>query len=325
MFRRLIILGIALLSLALFEACDPGKPGPYAVGVTEFTFQSTSVTTGAPRLLDTVVWYPADESARSQAVDVKLAAVRDAKPATNGAPFPIIMWSHCSCCAWPYGYLYLAPFLATHGFVVIAPSHPGDTSTDCPSGGASPAVINDSYLNRPGDLMAALNSMLNLSNNTPASSFYQVLDGNRVGIMGHSFGGTDSVRESTTPGVPYKAALALAPCITAVGEPSQVEMPLMMFGGGLDTTCNLIDIRNFYNGIGGAVPHFLVVFPGASHNIYLDKWTQDSISLERAHQFIDFYATAFFETYLAGATGYAASLDPSVNAGDPDIVYSASP
>ena len=46
---------------------DPGAPGPYPVGVTEITFQRPSTTTGEPRILKTVVWYPAAAGSRQRA------------------------------------------------------------------------------------------------------------------------------------------------------------------------------------------------------------------------------------------------------------------
>ena len=41
----------------------------------------------------------------------------------------------------------------------------------------------------------------------------------------------------------------------------------------------------------------------------------------KAHDLINFYATAFFETYVAGDQSYARFLDPQAKAGDPDVTF----
>lgn len=49
-----------LLTAGLAAAVrDAAGAGRFPVGVTTITFTKTSVTTGAPRVLPTVVWYPA--------------------------------------------------------------------------------------------------------------------------------------------------------------------------------------------------------------------------------------------------------------------------
>ena len=347
-FRRFVLLFlIVLLVPAFLQSCDsstdkqsapdPGALGPYPIGVSEFNFERASSTTGEPRVLDTFVWYPADSGAKESAIDEALGAVRDAAPAQDGAPFPIIVWSHGAGGASPFAPTYFAPYLASQGFVVVAPSHPGNLSADCFAPGQSGCTAEgmaDSYANRPDDLTFALDSMLKL-NEDSSSPFYHLLDGSRVGVAGHSFGGTDTVREATTNnGAPFKAALAMAPCVGAVvPPPEKVDMPLMMLGGDLDTRCPVPDIQTFYDGISSSLPHFLLVFPRGGHGAYGDDCaiavkqngcTVDNISQEEAHRFIDFYATAFFKTYVAGETDYAAFLAPSVNSGEQEIRYSAS-
>ena len=346
-FRLVLSVSVILLLPAFLLSCgssrneptalDPGSPGPYAVGVSEFSFERVSSTTGEPRVLDTFVWYPADESAKSGVINQTVDGVRDAKPARIGSPFPVIVWSHGAGGASPYAPIYLAPYLASHGFVVVAPSHPGNLSADCfapGQAGCTAEGMADSYANRPDDLTFALDSMLKL-NDASESPFYHLLDGSRVGVAGHSFGGTDTVRESTTAeGTPFKAALAMAPCVGAVVPPAEkVDMPLMMLGGDLDSRCPVPDMQTFYNGISSSLPHFLLVFPRGGHGAYGDDCaiavkqngcTVDNISQEEAHQFINSYATAFFKTYVAGETDYAAFLAPGVNSGEQEIRYSAS-
>ena len=346
-----------LLSVALLQACggdktagteptpapavvsDPSAPGPYPVGVTEITFTRTSSTTGEPRALDTVVWYPAVDGAKDAAIDEAVGGVRGAEPASNAGPRPIIVWSHGAAGEYPYAFPYYASHLAEYGFVVIAPPHPGNLFADCFTiTGCSTDGMTDSYINRPTDLTFTLDSMLKLSED-PNSPFYQLLDGSRVGISGHSFGGTDTVRAADTePGAPFSAALAMAPCVDQVAPPpDKVTMPLMILGGDRDMRCPTSFLQPFFYGISSSLAHFFVVFPRGGHGAYFQECpaTQppsplseyacgpDDLSQDKAHQYINFYATAFFMTYVAHVDGYASFLDPSVKVGGTDVRYSA--
>ena len=189
LLRGPIIVSIALLLLAiLWGACgksddqssqtaDPGLLGPYPVGVTEITFERNSTTTGEPRTLKTIIWYPADESARMQPDDQTLHGVVDAKVLQDNLPLPIIMFSHGSG-GIPYQSTFYTRHLASHGFVVVAPPHPGNTTIDCfPC--TDMAGLLDSFRNRPDDITFALDSLLARSQD-PASLFYNAL-GSRAG------------------------------------------------------------------------------------------------------------------------------------------------
>ena len=351
--RRLaLFLPAVLLPLALLQACgsskadesagaqqtpvatDPSAPGPYPVGVAELSLARSSSTTGDPRVLDTMVWYPAAGNAAGTPRDDATGGVRDAEPARDLGPRPVILWSHGAGDSFPYSPLYYAPHLAGYGFVVIAPSHPGNLHDDCTtSTGCTAEGMADSYANRPDDLTFALDSMLKLSEDIN-SPFYQLLDGDRVGVSGHSFGGTDTVRESTTTlGAPFLAALAMAPCVgVVVPPPDKVTMPLMMMGGDRDTRCPSADQQTYFDGIGAGLPSFLLIFPRGGHSAYGDECPApiaelacgpNDLSQDKAHQLINFYATAFFKTYVAGEPGYAAFLDPAVNSTEQDIRYTA--
>jgi dienelactone hydrolase len=313
---------------------DPSSPGPYPVGVTEIIFEKTSVTTDEPRILKTVVWYPASANARNATLDEKVGGVRDAEPEHGQGPLPIVVWSHGAGGSYPYAPRYYASHLASYGFVVIAPPHPGNLHDECSSAsGCTQEGMVDSYLNRPEDVTFALESMLKLSEN-PDSPFYRLLDGTRVGISGHSFGGNDTVRLAETEmGTPFSAALAMAPCTAeAVAPPDKVTMPLMIMAGDRDKRCLSTFEQTFFDGLSERLPHFFLVFPRGGHSAYGDTCPlpipelacgPDDLSQEKAHQLILFYATAFFKTYVAKEEGYAAFLDPAVNSEDPDIRYTA--
>jgi len=339
--RRLGLAALVLLLLgALLAACgggsdesaptlDPGLPGPYPVGVTELTFERNSTTTGEPRTLKTIIWYPADESAKKQPEDLMLKGVIDAKVTKNDRPLPIIMFSHGSG-GMPRQSTYYTRHLASHGFVVVAPPHPGNTVADCfPC--TDTAALLDSYLNRPDDITFVLEALLARSTD-PGSLFYNALDASRVGMSGHSFGALDTLRLAGSDSR-FAAALAMAPPggrrLSLSGV--EIEVPTMIMGGGLDKITPLEAQKGYFDSIGpDGPPHFLLVFPLGGHLSYgdicvpaLDGCGTDALDENRAHELINLYATAFFKTYLAGEDGYASYLEPEAAAGNSDIEYTA--
>ncbi len=347
-YRIVLAISVLLLSSALLPACtgsgvvplpightaplantfDPAAPGPYPVGVTEITFERNSTTTGEPRVLKTVVWYPAAAGTANESPDATSKGVRDAALARDALPLPIILFSHGSG-GTPLQSTYYTAHLASHGFVVVAPPHPGNTLNDC-----FPCVdmkaLADSMLNRPDDMTFVLNSMLKL-NDDPSSLFYQALDGKRVGMSGHSFGGLTTLQLAGGDTSPFAAALAMAPPAGAMmGNRRSSDIPIMIMGGGRDTTFPLKQQQAYFNSLDGSEPRFLVAFPRGGHTAYtdicvplLDTCGPAAIDEEKAHELIDFYATAFFKTYVTGDESYAAYLDPSRASGDADLQYEA--
>jgi predicted dienelactone hydrolase len=307
------------------SSVDLSAPGPYPVGLTEIAFERPSSTTGEPRVLQTLVWYPAAESARNAPEDDIAHGVKDAPLTGDGLPLPIIMFSHGSG-GLPWQSTYYTTHLASYGFVVVAPPHPGNTAADCVPC-TDTAALADSLLNRPADIMFVLDSMLKL-NDDPASVFYRALDGNRVGMSGHSFGGLITLQLAATRGAnPFKAALAMAPVASGV-PPTTTPIPLMIMGGGEDNVCPVENDREYLDSLDGSSPHYLLVFPRGGHLAYSDQCIEllgecggDKINQEKAHASINRYATAFFETYVAGDQSYAKYLDPQSTAGDPDVEY----
>jgi len=342
---RLSLLPVLLLSSALLQACigtttevpqptpsavDPGAAGPYTVGVTELTFERPSSTTGEPRVLKTLVWYPAAESARNDARDEIVKGVRDAPVTDDNRPLPVIMFSHGSGGTTSQSTYYTA-HLASHGFVVVAPPHPGNTAADCFPCVETQGLV-DAYLNRPTDITFALESMLKL-NDDPSSMFYQALDGERVGMSGHSFGGLVTLQlAANSSDNPFKAGLAMAPAIGSFAPPSSspVPIPLMIMGGGEDSICPVERDRGYLSTLDTSSPHYLVVFPKGGHLSYADVCVEilggcgpEDITQSKAHELVNYYATAFFKTFVAGDGRYAPFLDPQAHPADPEVEYEA--
>ncbi len=205
--RRLLPLCLALAACgddpalnASVEAAGPYPPGTRALTLTD---------TARARTLPTQVWYPAVAEAapavaagfsvteyetganRTRLTELLAAAdptcptatahaARDAAPAAGR--FPLIAMSHCHECT-RFSTATVAERLASHGFVVIAVDHVGNTLWDQPSG----LPIDTTTLTlRVGDVRFAIDAALS-GGDVPAE-LQAIVDSTRVGVVGHSFG-----------------------------------------------------------------------------------------------------------------------------------------
>lgn len=150
--------------------------GPFAIGFSTLNVSYTAIDESGSRELEVDVWYPAADGAEGGFAEYALrnstSAVVDA-PAADGS-FPTFVFSHGNQVPADVSSL-LMEHLASHGMVVIAPGHTGNTS-----------ILADRdtaiYYHRPADVSAALTA---------------VLDDGRLGasagtpriVGGHSFGG----------------------------------------------------------------------------------------------------------------------------------------
>src|SRR5262245_7356917 len=108
---------VVVLALAVLAAPRGAIGARFPVGVTTLTFTKTSVTSGTPRPLPTVIWYPAvGRTGTPEPLGRRDATMRRGR-------FPLIVFSHGTC-GRPSEASYLTMALAAQGFVVAAPPHP---------------------------------------------------------------------------------------------------------------------------------------------------------------------------------------------------------
>lgn len=189
----------------------PEAPGPYAVGVTRLEVQSEG------RSLPVEVWYPAGSGGRHEEYVLELgvielaktqsplAARRDAELDPRGAPYPTIVFSHGSGGVRIQS-LFLTEYLATHGFVVAAPDHVGNTFAEEVNKANALDAAEAARL-RPKDVSTTLDAML--AESASGTLLAGAVDETRVGVAGHSFGGFTALRIA---GASIDAEAVLAEC-----------------------------------------------------------------------------------------------------------------
>lgn len=151
------------------------------VGVRHFSAPSTERGTD----LDVTVWYPSQPGGETVNLgDSKLfvgtSAMRDAP--ISGGKFPLILLSHGAGLAGnPQALSWIATPLARQGFVVAAPTHPGNTGLN-----KSAAETMKLWL-RPADLTATLDAI------GKDAFFGDHLEQGKVGVLGLSMGGNTAL------------------------------------------------------------------------------------------------------------------------------------
>jgi predicted dienelactone hydrolase len=155
---------------------EVGERGPHAVGfrVEELTYESLL----GPRSLRLALWYPteadAGEDVRYNGIMEAPGVLGDAPPSADSAPLHVYSHGH-------QGYAeasgFLMEHLASHGMVVAAPDHTGNTTFD---GSERETPI---YYLRAHDISAVIDHL------TEGGSPGLTVDTAGITASGHSFGG----------------------------------------------------------------------------------------------------------------------------------------
>jgi predicted dienelactone hydrolase len=171
------------------------EQGPYEVGYREMSVTYSDAASMEPRELPLRVWYPAQDDsgaptaryAAAGVIDLPSGIALDAPPVTDEENLPLVVYSHGSggegLLAYPYGEL-----MASHGWVLVAPNHPGNTALDLAFGPADPSALV--ALNRPIDITAVIDEFESGLGGDELEGKADVALG--VFLFGHSFGGYTS-------------------------------------------------------------------------------------------------------------------------------------
>jgi predicted dienelactone hydrolase len=294
--------------------------GPFEAGVrTVHLVKQSVVDPMQQRVLDTVVWYPT--AAGAGPINGGMGGVVDAPLDLSGGPYPVLLFSHGSC-GYPLQSTFLLPVIASRGYVVIAPPHPGNTVYDFPNCG-SPQVQVASAQERPQDVIFALDSLL-AENATPSSPFFGALDPDRIGMSGHSFGGF-TVYFVVAQDARFKVAIPMAPATP--GMQASLDVPSLFMLGGIDSVVNNPTTRTAYTN--STSPKYKVEIDHAGHYAFSDLCFPSpdcnpptTLSQDEAHRNVMRWVIPFLERHLKGDDTFAAFFEAPT---PPGVQFEAAP
>lgn len=292
------------------------EPAPRAVGFRRFTLHRSGGTAGTGRDLDTFLWYPAEPAGGGAE---SFGGTEDA-PVARGGPFPLVLFSHGSC-SFPGAATFLTVELARLGFVVAAPSHPGNTFSEFPSC-ADPAAVAEAFVARPDDVAFVLDRVLERSA-AAGDPLEGAIDSRRIGVSGWSFGGQTALQVAGRDGR-IAAVLALAPAgvAFAAADVQRIGVPAMIVGAELDSLAPFEEeSRRAFDLLGP--PRFLAEILNTGHFAFADACSPGpapigefpdcapgTLTQDEAHALVLRVALPFLRRYVAGDEGAAALLEP---------------
>ena len=164
------------------------SPGPYRIGhrVMEVTYTPTA--TGVRRTIPLQVWYPTEDIEGDAVLYLGAFTDEDAlgnatlAPSADGAQFPVHIHTHGNL-GWGGLADHMASRFVSHGWVVVAPDHIGNTLVDNVRDGDVPAWV---WPVRVEDVGASLDLLSSLPEDDALSG---QLDVDSVLLSGHSYGG----------------------------------------------------------------------------------------------------------------------------------------
>ncbi len=264
------------------------QPGPYRVGV-----QTIEVTDQArDRTLTVDVWFPVvDDAGGAPHRYTLLSDVYYESPAAIDAtaadiapdgPYPLVVYSHGSG-GLRYIASYYTEMIASHGYIVAAPDHIGNTVIDRLAGTEVDGAVT--ALARPQDVAAVIDAMTDPENPT-TGGFVGALDPERVAVTGHSFGGFtayamvsgfDNELGSFEPDPRVDAIIPLAPAVGSGDDAllsdarlASITTPsLVMVGTNDQTTPVDPNVTRVWE-LTASIPHRRVELVDAQHQSFTD-------------------------------------------------------
>lgn len=362
-----------LLAAGPDRAIDPEQRGPYQVGVVTVTVEDPDRS--APpgflgnRRFRVEIWYPAVDAAQDEPRDVldlfaeapasllpllenldipKIPqdAAREAEVRTDQGLFPLVLFSHGNGGIRAQSFSY-TNHLASHGYVVVAPDHQGNTIFDLVDDPDLQGSGFASIFDRPQDLTLLLDLVAD-GKLTDDGAIEATVDLRRVGVTGHSFGGLTSLLianpESEFFDPRVDAVVPVTPATQILGlvaaPIAQLAVPVLYVGATTDQTLSYqAETLDAYaaNTVDKAVAGVI----GAGHfsfselceldlaaaalalgldasvaEILADGCGAQNIPVSRAHALNNRYGAAWFAVYLRDSEPTAAQWLTDASAPD---------
>ena len=354
----LLVAGACAASAVLPMFHLPAPTGPYAIGtrilhlVNDHPSDPSSADVRGKRELMIQVWYPAGSSHERRAPYRKLAETTlkssyqavlwthsrwNAPFAQNGSPFPILLLNPAWNGRRTY-YTYLVEDLVSHGYVVVGIDHTGNSG---------PTLFPDGHVDQPAaapglDFVTHTFEQLNafaarqieiqvednrfvldqleIWNNDPASVFHGRIDMERVGALGHSFGGAVAA-QACLEDSRIKSALDMDGSFWGPVQKTGLTRPVMMIeedqaqltpqqlqqdhGALMDHLLDLGDMEMMHKSNG-----YLITLHGSTHSSFTDRSLFSPLKSQsgvgtvpagREYAILRRYVLAFFDKTLRGA------------------------
>jgi predicted dienelactone hydrolase len=288
------------------HAPSPIEMGPYPVGVQTVVFEDPTRTTEGfegPRQVICEIWYPATDEALDATEtyvmfdllppdlqeqipadalgSLTTNALRDAAPRSIGGTFPLVLFSHGKGGVRAQSTFFTVP-LASHGYVVVAMDHEGDTIVDLlREGDVAIDTTVFAFIDRPQDILFLLDELTYWEH-----PIAELIDITRIGISGHSFGALTSLRTAILD-TRIKAVVAHAPPgigtvnIGLEESISDIDTPIIIHGGKMDRT---LPVEEHTDTIWPELnaPSYYLTMESAGHFTYSDLCIFDVEALDAA-------------------------------------------
>ncbi len=305
--QLLLILALILMALGALAFVN-GRVKVESSGEPSFTYQLGAYPPAA-------VEFTLEDSQRHRSLPLKIYY-----PKAEGV-FPVIFFSHGTGGSRD-AFIHLSRFWASHGYIIIHPSHPGSDKAAAQEEGIIALLDTNAdpqqWLDRAQDMTFLISSLPELARRIPA--LRGRVDGTRIGMSGHSFGAFTTMllggakvtfpggRSLYMPETRVRACLAISPQGTGkfgLSEDSwsQINLPVMTVSGtrerGESWRKEPFDHMPKGN-------KFHLVINGAAHGSYNDykpkraQGRNGRAVMYRTHLTLQKASLAFWDRYLKG-------------------------
>jgi dienelactone hydrolase len=250
-----LLVGCSSLGGGTDSGVDLSQPGPYRVEIGTTAF-SRQLPNGETRTVPVHLWYPARDM--TSGTPTQSAA----HPLAAGARLPLIVFSHGSG-ASALDYSFLLSHLASYGFVVAGPDH-----RDCQRNCTDELRARDQD-RRPVDVSMVVDALL-AANSGDNPLFHDLVDPDRIGVAGQSFGAWTTLTELAND-PRFKAGLAMNPGVInrPTPSPDTLTRPLLLMAGVIDAMAPYAPLAAYFEEIPRTAPdHYLLSVQQAGHEFH---------------------------------------------------------